>query len=88
MSMLIVVKLPFAATDSIGYYEQSPFRSKGKGACAILDCRTNSNGGYHRRVLSALLSCRVTSRTRDVERFIHEKQQPAYFTQHELLLSA
>ena len=58
------------------------------GVCAILDCRANSNGGYNRRVLSALPSCRVTSSVRDVERFIQEKKQPDYFTQRGLLLSA
>jgi len=109
LSMLIIVKLPFAAPDPIGDYERSLFGSMeayktralvpdmlvklkqgfgrlirteaDTGVCTILDCRANGSGAYHRLVLNALPSCRVTSSILEVGRFIQETKPDSYFVE-------
>ena len=49
------------------------------GVVAILDCRANSSGAYHERVLAALPDCRVTADIDDVTRFMYMKKPPEYF---------
>ena len=51
------------------------------GVCAILDCRANASGSYHRQVLNALPPCQVTSNILEIERFIQETKPPSYFTE-------
>jgi len=116
LSMLIIVKLPFAAPDPIGDYERSLFgnmeayKSRAlvpdmlvklkqgfgrlirtevdTGVCAILDCRANSNGGYHRQVLNALPACHMASGAIDIEQFIQDNKPSSYFTEDTICKAA
>lgn len=116
LSMLIIVKLPFAAPDPIGDYERSLFGTmeayKAKaivpdmlvklkqgfgrlirteldtGVCAILDCRANGIGAYHRQVLTALPPCRITSNILEIKRFIQETKPESYFKEETLCKTA
>jgi ATP-dependent DNA helicase DinG len=49
------------------------------GVCAILDCRANPNGAYHRRVLSALPPCQTTSDILDIEPFLRGRKPQSYY---------
>ncbi len=116
LSMLIIVKLPFAAPDPIGDYERSVLGSmeayKNKalipdmlvklkqgfgrlirietdtGVCAILDCRANESGSYHRRSLAALPPCGMTTDIRDIEPFLRTAKPDSYFMKEEPLCTA
>ena len=50
------------------------------GVVAILDSRVRKGGTYRQKVLNALPECRVTSQTKEVQRFICEKKSDEYFT--------
>ncbi|MCL2343592.1 MAG: ATP-dependent DNA helicase [Firmicutes bacterium] len=49
------------------------------GVIAIIDSRANSSGAYRRRILTALPSCRVTSRIIGVKQFFEKKKPIEFF---------
>ena len=107
LSLLVIVKLPFAVPDPIGDYERSLYadmdtykaqavlpdmlvklkqgfgrlirNETDTGVVAILDSRVREGGPFRERVLRALPDCRVTSRVRDVQKFMVQTKPPAYF---------
>jgi ATP-dependent DNA helicase DinG len=109
LSMLIIVKLPFAAPDPIGDYERSLYgdmdtyktralipdmlvklkqgfgrlirMEADTGVCAILECRANKSGAYHRQVLTALPACQLASGILEVGQFIQKMKPESYFTE-------
>jgi ATP-dependent DNA helicase DinG len=107
LSMLIIVRLPFAVPDPISEWERSLYvglddykdavivpemlvklkqgfgrlirNESDTGVCAILDSRANKNGRYRKRILLSLPPCPVSADIIDVEAFMKDNKQPAYF---------
>ncbi|MCL2053354.1 MAG: hypothetical protein FWG90_02780 [Oscillospiraceae bacterium] len=52
---------------------------KDTGVVAILDCRANEYGAYHKRVIHALPDCRITSDFGEIEPFLRDKKPVDYF---------
>ena len=107
LSLLIIVRLPFAVPDVLSEWEKTLYsdineykekvvtpdmlikfkQGSGRvlrletdtGVIALFDSRASKHGTYRKQVLESLPPCQVTSKIKDVCKFMKINKPPAYF---------